>query len=90
MASSVSGKFKLIFGDVLRSARKLWLEMMGGLFLALGVMFTLSTISTYRKTGQLIKHWDFRTEFTIFGSAVFSFLMLAFSLQCFWKARKIR
>jgi len=90
MATGVSGKFRLIFGEFFRSVRKLWLEMMGVLFLAMAVMFLVSTISTYRATDQVIRHWDFRTGFNVFGSAIFSFLMLVFSLQCFWKARKIR
>jgi hypothetical protein len=88
--ASKAGKYKVIFGDLIKSARKLWLEMMGALFLALAVMFTLSTISAYRKTAQLFRNWDFHTEFTVLGTAIFSFLMLVFSLQCFWKARKLR
>jgi len=84
------GKFKVIFGEGLRSARKLWLEMMGALFLALAVMFSLHTVSAYRDTTDVVSSWDWRTSFTILGSAFFSILMLAFSLQSFWKARKIR
>jgi hypothetical protein len=90
MATGKAGKFKVLFRDLTKSVQKLWLEMMGALFLALAVMFTLSTFSSYRKIGQAFRNWDFRTEFTIVASAIFSFLMLVFSLQCFWKARKMR
>ncbi len=86
----MAGKFKLIFGDFLRTARKLWLEMMGGLFLALALMFTLNTIAEFRKTTDPMTAWDLRTGFTVFGSGFFSILMLSFSLQSFWKARKMR
>ena len=89
-AFAMPGKLKLIFGDFLKSARKLWLEMMGALFLALAVMFSLNTVSEYRKTTDALGSWDWHTGFTIVGSGFFSVLMLAFSLQSFWKARKIR
>jgi len=84
------GKLKVIFADFLRSARKLWLEMMGALFLALAVMFSLNAVAEYRKTTDAIASWDWRTGFNVFGSGFFSLLMLAFSFQSFWKARKIR
>ncbi len=84
------GKFKLIFADFLRSARKLWLEMMGALFLALAVMFMLNTFTEFRKTTAHFSNWDLRTGSAVFGSGFFSVLMLAFSLQSFWKARKMR
>jgi hypothetical protein len=86
----MAGKLKVVFGDFLRTARKLWLEMMGALFLALAVMFSLNTVAEFRKTADMVASWDWRTGFSVLGSAFFSILMLAFSLQSFWKARKIR
>ena len=86
----MAGKFKLILGDFLRSARKLWLEMMGGLFLTIAVMFVLKTIDVYRKTAGTLNTWDWQTKFTFFGLAFFSVLWFSFSLQSFWKARKMR
>ena len=83
-------KFKLIFGDFLRSVRRLWLEMMGALFLALALMFVLNTIAEFRKTTDPFRNWDWRTGFAIVGSAFFSVLMVAFSFHSFWKARKMR
>jgi hypothetical protein len=84
------GKLKLIFGDFFKSARKLWLEMMGAIFLALAIMFSLNTVAEYRKTADMLTDWNWRTGFSVYGSLAFSLLMLAFSLQSFWKARKIR
>ena len=86
----MAGKLKVVFADFLRTARKLWLEMMGALFLALAVMFSLNTVTEYRKTAETVTSWDWHTGFSVLGSAFFSILMLAFSLQSFWKARKIR
>ena len=84
------GNLKLIFGDFLRSAHKMWLEVMGGVFLALAVMFLLGAVSAYRRNSELLTGWDFRNGFSVFGSGFFSILMLAFALHTFWKARKIR
>ena len=86
----MAGKLKYLFRDFLLAARKLWLEMMGALFLALAVMFTLNTISEYRKTVHVMTSWDLRTIFSVFGSGILSVLLLVFSLQSFWKARNIR
>ena len=96
------GKFKLIFSDFLRSAKKLWLEMMGGMFLAMAALFSWNTFSTYRRESArpfIERATD--TDISIVGSlhgivaswktmAVFSVLLLLFSLQSFWKARNIR
>jgi len=96
------GKLKLIFADFLRSARKLWLEMMGGMFLALAALFSWNTFSTYRREStralseaalesgpsvvdalhSMVASWKMM--------AIFSVLLLLFSLQSFWKARNIR
>lgn len=83
-------KFKLLFRDFLVSARKMWLEMMGGLFLCIAFTFVLKMIEMYRKTTGSIHSWDWQTRFTLFGLALFSVLWFSFSLQSFWKARKIR
>jgi hypothetical protein len=96
------GKFKLIFSDFLRSAKKLWLEMMGGMFLAMAAMFSWNTFSTYRsQSAHILTEHAADTDGSIVGSlhgivaswktmALFSVLLLLFSLQSFWKARNIR
>lgn len=63
--------------------------MMGALFLALAVMFFLNTFSEYRKTTEPISSWDWHTTFSVFGSGAFAMLTLFFSLQSFWKSRKL-
>ena len=83
-------KFKLLFRDFFVSARKMWLEMMGGVFLSFAIIFMLKMIDTYRKTTGSIHTWDWETKLTVFGLAFFSVLWFSFSLQSFWKARKIR
>jgi hypothetical protein len=86
----MASKFKLLFRDFFVSARKMWLEMMGGLFLGIAIMFVLKMIETYRRTTGSIHTWDWQTKFTVFGLAFFSVLWFGFSLQSFWKARKMR
>src|SRR5215467_3897846 len=87
---SMRSKFKLLFRDLFVSARKMWLEMMGGLFLGIAIMFVLKMIETYRKAVGSLHSWDWRTKLTFFGLAFFSVLWFSFSLQSFWKARKLR
>jgi len=82
-------KIRHIFADFLRSARRLWLEMMGALFLALAVIFSLNTVTEFRKAAEPISSWDFHTGFSVLGSAFFAVLTLLFSLESFWKARKL-
>ena len=86
----MGSKFKLLFRDFFVSARKMWLEMMGGLFLCIAIMFVLKMIDTYRKAVGSLHSWDWQTKLTFFGLAFFSVLWFSFSLQSFWKARKLR
>jgi hypothetical protein len=46
---TMTRNLKLIFGDFLKSLRQLWLEVVGGIFLALGVVFVLAAIQEYRR-----------------------------------------
>jgi hypothetical protein len=96
------GKIKLLFGDFLRSARKLWLEMMGGMFLAMSLLFSWNTFHAYRhESGRLIPGQPEDAGNSIVTAlhglvvswktmAAFSVLLLLFSLQSFWKARNTR
>ena len=86
----MASKLKLIFSDLFRSVRKLWLEMMGALFFSLALMFMLNTAAEYRKATDHFSNWDWRTSFAVVGSGFFSVLMMAFSFHSFWKARKMR
>ena len=79
-------KFRIIFGDFLQSLRRFWLEAIGGVFLAFGVLFSLATIQEYR---QYLSSPERGTAFLIL-EGFFSGLMLIFALESFWKARKPR
>jgi hypothetical protein len=78
------GKFKIIFADFLRTLRQLWLEVIGGIFLALGVLFILAAVKEYRKYVQSPGVGTGRFFMVLLSSVV----MLFFALESFWKSRK--
>jgi len=80
------GKLKLIFADFLRTLRQLWLEFIGGTFLALGVLFVLAAIQEYRKYIRSPELGTGRFLMVLLSSIV----MLFFALESFWKSRKPR
>jgi len=80
------GKLKLIFADFLRTLRQLWLEFIGGIFLALGVLFVLAAIQEYRKYIRSPELGTGRFLMVLLSSIV----MLFFALESFWKSRKPR
>jgi hypothetical protein len=79
-------KLKIIFGDFLNSLRKFWLEAMGGVFLAFGLLFTYEAIREYRKYVSAPE----RGITMLAVECFFSGLMLLFALDSFLKARKPR
>jgi len=82
----MSGKLKIIFGDFLRTLRQLWLEFIGALFLALGLMFVLAAIQEYRKYVQSPEVGTGRLIMVLVSFGV----MLFFGLESFWKSRRPR
>ncbi len=80
------GKLKVVFADFLRTLRQLWLELIGGIFLALGVLFILAAIQEYRKYVQSPGVGSGRFLMVLVSSVV----MLFFALESFWKSRKSR
>ena len=80
------GKLKIIFGDFLRTLRQLWLEFIGGIFLALGVLFILAAIQEYRRYIKAPEIGSGRFLLVLISSGV----MLFFALESFWKSRKPR
>ena len=78
------GKLKLIFADFLRTLRQLWLEFIGGIFLALGVLFVLAAIQEYRKYIRSPELGTGRFLMVLLSSIVMLFL----ALESFWKSRK--
>jgi hypothetical protein len=83
---SMTGKLKVIFGDFLKTLRQLWLEFVGGIFLALGVLFIVAAVQEYRKYVQSPGVGTGRFLMVLLSSAV----MLFFALESFWKSRKPR
>jgi len=77
---------KLIFGDFLKSLRQLWLEVVGGIFLALGVVFVLAAIQEYRRYVDAPEIGSGRFLLVV----MFSGVMFFFALESFWKSRKHR
>lgn len=82
----MSGRFKIAFADFLRSLRQLWLEVLGGIFLAFGLLFIVTAIQEYRK---YVNNPGYGASSLILA-VVFSGVMLLFALESFWKARKHR
>ena len=83
---SMTGKLKIIFSDFFRILRQLWLEFIGGIFLALGVLFILAAIQEYRRYVQTPELGTGRFLMVLLSSVV----MLFFALESFWKSRKPR
>ena len=82
----MSGKLKIIFGDFFKALHQLWLEVIGGIFLALGIVFIFAAIQEYRKYVSAPEIGTGRFLLVLLSSAV----MLFFALESFWKARKSR
>ena len=82
----MSAKLKHAFAGLLRTLRQLWLEVIGGVFLAFGLMFVATAVQEYRK---YVKTPEYGTRGLILAG-IFSGLMLLFALESFWKARKSR
>ena len=82
----MGGKLKIIFGDFLRTLRQLWLEFIGGMFLAIGIIFILAAIQEYRKYVHSPQLGSGRFVMVLISSGV----MIFFALESFWKSRKPR
>jgi hypothetical protein len=82
----MAAKLRIIFGDFLRTLRQLWLEFIGGMFLALGILFILAAVQEYRKYVRAPETGSGRFYMVLIASGV----MLFFALESFWKSRKPR
>jgi hypothetical protein len=80
----MSQKLRIIFGDFLKSLRRLWLECVGGVFLGLGILFVVAAIQEYRKYVSSPEVGTGRFLLVVLSSGV----MFFFALESFWKARK--
>jgi hypothetical protein len=82
----MSSKLRIIFGDTLRSFRRLFLEVIATFFIALAVIGITSVVDEYRKYSNDADNGLLRLSMSI----LFSSVMLISGLHTFWKARKIR
>ena len=72
------------FSEVIKTLRRLWLEVTGTVFLALALYAGAGALREWRTFEQGSSLWRL-------GSSVFVLLMmLAFGVYSFWKARRIR
>ena len=72
------------FGEVIKTLRRLWLEVTGTVFLALALYAGAGALREWRAFGQGNSLWRL-------GSSVFVLvMMLGFGVYSFWKARRIR
>jgi len=79
-------KLRIIFADLLKTLRQLWLEFIGGIFLALGILFVLAAIQEYRRYLRAPEVGSGRFVLVLISSGV----MIFFALESFWKSRKPR
>jgi len=77
-------KLRLIFGDFLNTLHRFWLEMMGGIFLAFGVMLGWAAVREYLSLAERRMTTMLATE------GIFACLMIFFALDSFLRARKPR
>jgi hypothetical protein len=77
-------KLTIIFGDFLSALRRFWLEAMGGVFLAFGLILGWAALREYFNAA------DGRVSFMLATEAFFAGLMIFFALDSFLRARKPR
>ena len=81
----MAGKFKLIFGSLLKSTHQLWLEVTGTFQLLFAVAFGYYAIKEYRNFPETTESiWG------VVAAAGLCILTLGFGIHSFWKSRKIR
>ena len=77
---------KILFADFFDSLRRFWLEITGGVFLGLGLLFIVTAVREYRRYVSAPEYG----MFSFASAAIFSGLMLLFAFDSFRKARKPR
>jgi hypothetical protein len=73
-----------VIPGILKPLRVLWNEVIGFVFVVLGVVFGISAYRRFR---------DFDGEFssllTLAGAAIFVLMLILYGVSSFWRARKI-
>ena len=74
------------FHDLIRTLRILFHEMMGAVFLLIGIVITANGYK------QLRRYFDFGeiSYFTIISTFIFGILMLGYGVHSFYQARKMK
>ena len=81
----MAGKFKMVFGGLIRSLHQLWLEVTGTFLVGFGAAFGYNAFKEYKKyTVSPDNVW------MLAATAGLSLTMLGFGIHSFWKARKLR
>jgi hypothetical protein len=81
----MAGKFKMIFGGLIRSLHQLWLQVTGTFLLGFALAFGWHAFKEYRK--YTVSPNNLLGLVSALAVAV---LTLSFGLHSFWKARKLR
>ena len=83
--ADMAGKFKIVFGKLLKSLHQLWLEVTGTFLLIFAGVFGYYAFKEYRKLPETTENiWG------IGAAAGLSVLTLGFGIHSFWKSRKLR
>ena len=84
MFSLVKQFFRSVLPAVIRPLHILWNEIIGFIFISLGVIGLSRTYSFYRDSGQ-----NEEEGMKMLFSGSFAVIMLYFGISSFWRARKI-
>ena len=80
----MAGKFKMVFGGLIRSLHQLWLEVTGTFLIGFAAAFGYNAFKEYRKyTVSPDNLWMLATMVGL------CLTMLGFGIHSFWKARKL-
>ena len=81
----MAGKFKLVFGGLIRSLHQLWLEVTGTFLIGFAAAFGYNAFKEYKK--YTVSRENIWPSAAMAGLCL---MMLAFGIHSFWKARKLR
>ena len=81
----MAGKFKMVFGSLIRSLHQLWLEVTGTLLIVFALAVGYSAVKEFRKYYASAGNIWMPSAMAGLG-----LLMLIFGIHSFWKARKLR
>jgi hypothetical protein len=81
----VARKFAVhVIPGILKPLRVLWNEMIGFVFVVLGVVFGFSAYRRFKDFDG-----DLSSLFALGGAAIFVLMLILYGVSSFWRARKI-